>query len=182
MKVSIIYGWAEGPWQGKRLRKVLHDQGYHITKNPQEADIIIAHSGGCYMVPESGKANVVLLVGMPYWPGKHPFEGVKQKIRDEVRDTWWYKNMLFNTYYLFTRPRRWIKMRKAWQQNAIPQDNETVFVFVRNEEDQYAHPVHSIELAKEKDWNIEQVPGHHDHIWQYPEEYVDILKKHEDTA
>jgi hypothetical protein len=70
MKVFIAYGWPEGQWHGKQLRNDLIDCNYQITYSPEEADIIIAHSAGCYLLPNSLRAKLILLIGLPNWPNK----------------------------------------------------------------------------------------------------------------
>src|SRR5690349_1106305 len=119
-KVAIIYGWSEGPWHGKKLRQEISNAGFEIIKQPEKADIIIAHSGGCFMLPQQSRAHLVLLVGLPYWPGKHPVRSLRQKIKDETKNGWWLKKTYFNAYYFLTRPRRWFMMWRAWRALALP--------------------------------------------------------------
>jgi len=71
MNVCILYGIFEGSWHGKRLRLALSNQGFGISDNSSEADIIIAHSGGCLLIPTDAKARLILLVGLPYWSVNH---------------------------------------------------------------------------------------------------------------
>lgn len=68
MKAYIEYGWPEGKWHGKLLTKSLIASGYVMATSSSEADIIIAHSAGCYMIPPDSKAKVMLLIGIPNWP------------------------------------------------------------------------------------------------------------------
>ena len=177
-KVAIIYGWSEGPWQGKGLRQALIAASYEIINNPQEADIIIAHSGGCYMLPEKSRANLVLLVGLPYWPGRHPLESLKYKLREESKDWWWVRKTFFNTYYFFRHPLRWIKMWRAWKRFIFPPPTESMnIIVIRNELDHFMHPVKGALLATERGWHLDKVSGHHDDLWINPESYVKKVKE-----
>lgn len=176
MKVCIIYGWSEGPWQGKLLRTALHKSGFSITRRAQEADIIIAHSGGCYMLPDNSRAQLVLLVGLPYWRGKHPVRSLQEKLRSELRDMWWYKKTIFNTYYFFTRPRRWVRMWQNWSKQVLPQLDNVAVTLVRNEQDYFMHPTDSKSLADKHNWKMKTLQGLHDDIWNNPQPYVELIK------
>jgi hypothetical protein len=177
MKVAIIYGWAEGSWQGKRMRKLLRSQGYHITKNAKEADVIIAHSGGCYMLPEQSRAQQVILIGLPYWPDKHPLISLREKLRQELKDTWWYKKTLFNTYYLLSRPRRWVRMSRAFKQRVVPAYESCSIYLVRNEQDSFLHPQKVVEVADAHEWQLKLVDGLHDDLWLNPERYIELIRQ-----
>lgn len=176
MKVYISYGWSEGQRQGKALRRALHAAGYVVTKDAEIADVIIAHSGGCYMLPPQTKARLILMVGLPYWPDKHPVRSLQEKLRNEVRDMWWYKNTVFNMYYLFTRPARWIRMYRSWKRQMILNANNSLpVILVRNERDYFTHPTDVMDLADAKSWQLQTLPGHHDDLWVNPEPYVHII-------
>src|SRR5688572_18120710 len=99
MKVAIIYGWAEGHWHGHRLRKELKAAGLEYSHDPANADVIIAHSGGCYMLPDNSQANLVMLVGFPYYAGPHPIKFLPKKIKDEFKDLWWLRKTVYNILY-----------------------------------------------------------------------------------
>src|SRR5688572_11114756 len=110
MKVCILYGWAEGPAYGHRLRAALNQAGFEVTRQPKTADIIIAHSGGGFLLPVESKAKLVVLAGLPHWPGRHPLQSLPSKVRQEMRDLWWYRKTFLNSMYLLTRPHRWYVM------------------------------------------------------------------------
>lgn len=95
MNVFIGYGGFEGSWHGKKLRSALVDRGFSISRNCSDAEIIIAHSGGCFLVPESNCANIMILVGFPYWPGKSIASRIRHKTRIEDKDLLWFKKNFF---------------------------------------------------------------------------------------
>lgn len=178
MKVGISYGFAEGPAQAKKLIRLLKENGFNTTKRLERADIIIAHSGGCYLLPEKGKAEVVMLVGFPFWTDKNPRKGLAEKLAQEIKDLSWLRKTFFNTIYFFAWPQRWYHMYKAWQKVTLPQtSNYGSIISVRNEHDPFMHPIESEALATERGWKLHKLSGGHDDLWTNPQPYVDILLK-----
>lgn len=175
LKVAIKYGFSEGPWQGKKLRQELRQLGFSITKKPAEADIIIAHSGGCYMLPKQSQAKIVLLIGLPYNKTLHPSKSLLKKVRHDSKDYWWYKNLLFNSLYLFTHPIKWFRMWLVWKQSFIPGIETKQVIAVRNNDDPFVHPTDIVDLASDKGWRLKNLPGTHDDIWRNPQPYLDTL-------
>jgi hypothetical protein len=55
--VCIIYGLNEGAAMGRKLVRALKEAGFTITDDSAGADIILAHSGGCYLVPPTNRAR-----------------------------------------------------------------------------------------------------------------------------
>lgn len=49
--VALIPGFTEGKWHTKRFKRALVRRGYHFVLQADHADIVIAHSGGCYEIP-----------------------------------------------------------------------------------------------------------------------------------
>ena len=68
--VAILHGWAGGWWHVREFTKELHKKELKVVKNSRVADIIVAHSTGCYRLPEKSEAKLVVLLGPPYWPSK----------------------------------------------------------------------------------------------------------------
>lgn len=176
MKIGISYGFAEGHMQGKQLIKLLRQNGLSVTRKLTEADAIIAHSGGCYLLPEVGKAKVVMLIGFPYWTDKHPKQGLKEKLALEIKDRYWLKKTFFNSIYFVAWPRRWYRMWHAFQGANLPKATSfSSVISIRNENDPFMHPVESEVLAQERGWKVHKLAGGHDDLWHNPEQYVDIL-------
>lgn len=178
MNVGIIYGWSEGPWQGKLLRRSLHTAGYSITKDIETADILIAHSGGCYTLPDKTTARLILLVGLPFHPSQHPLVSLREKLRHEIKDWWWLKKTIHNMYYLLTRPLTWFRMWRAWKQTNLPTHENIEVIAIRNDQDNFMHPLDSVKLIEQKGWRLKKLRGHHDDIWRNPAPYVKIIKEY----
>src|SRR5664279_3252414 len=62
---GIVYGFLGGPAQGRKLDALLEAQDLKPAAKTQEADILIAHSAGCWLIPRNAKARLVVFVGMP---------------------------------------------------------------------------------------------------------------------
>jgi len=172
MKVAIIYGLAEGPWHGKRLRGALRRAGHTITTDPSEAEAIIAHSGGCYQLPDNLKASIILLVGLPYWPDKRISTSTNERFRLEPKSTWWLRKTGYNLYYSVTRPYHIVGIKRAYDRKKLPSTQATI-ILVRNRHDPYMHPSKRPIVAR--DWQNVDMSGHHDDLWANPTPYVKLL-------
>lgn len=178
MRVGISYGFAEGPGNARRMIKLLKSEGFSLTRKLSKADIIIAHSGGCFLIPENGRANIVMMIDIPYWPGKHPKVGLKEKVALEVKDRDWHKKSFINIIYLIAWPRRWYRMYKAWGNMRIPSStNYSSIIAVRDEHDTFMHPIESKVLAEKNGWQMHTIRGQHDDLWANPRPYVELLQK-----
>src|SRR4051812_13441361 len=111
VKVAIIYGWAEGSWQSRLFTDELTKRGLVLTKNVGEADVIIAHSSGCYLIPHDITAKLILLIGLPHWPGRSVASGIIHKLMAEMKHhrrdrslAWWLNKLAHNIWYIVTRP------------------------------------------------------------------------------
>lgn len=176
MKVGISYGFAEGPGNARLMIRLLKEQGFTITRKLSNADIIIAHSGGCFLIPENGKANFVMLIDLPYWPDKHLGLGLKEKLELEIKDMLWFKKSTVNLLYFIAWPTRWYRMWKGWKNMRIPNTaNYASVLAVRNEKDTFMHPVEGEMLAAKHGWETKILSGQHDDLWENPQHYINIL-------
>lgn len=64
--VAFLYGVTEGPQHSRRFRRELERAGYTITHDPAEAEIVIAHSGGCMLVPLEKPTQTTLFINPTY--------------------------------------------------------------------------------------------------------------------
>lgn len=177
MKVAIIYGWAEGPLVGRQLRRSLHAAGHTVTTKAEDADVIIAHSGGCFLLPARTSARVIILVGLPYWPERHPLANLPRKIIQDMRTAGWLQKTLANSYYLVTRPDRWLKMWRNWEKAMYPSYDLATIITVRNESDVFQNPVELAKFAFNQGWHTHFLPGEHDDLWSNPQPYVELINK-----
>lgn len=179
--VCILYGWGEGRRHGRRLRQELERLGYTICDSVNQADIIITHSGGMFLLPEKFTAKLLMFVGLPYWPNRHPAINLPKKIQFELNHL---KNprgavgkTLYNALYITINPRHNYKVWQGWKRGKIPDSEQADIVAVRNKYDAFMHPEHSLDLVEEREWKALSLPGTHDDLWLDPKPYVEILNK-----
>src|SRR5690348_14896227 len=106
--VALLYGFGEGTWHGRRFRSVLETQGFTVADQAEEADIVIAHSAGCFYLPQTSKKQLTVLIGPPYWPGRSMVANFLRKAVSDFRyyrthhliTAWWIKSF-HNGIYIF---------------------------------------------------------------------------------
>lgn len=175
MNIFISYGWPEGPWLGEKFIGSAQKAGHTIVSSMEQAEIVIAHSGGCFMLDPLQKTKTVLLIGLPCWPGRSLLKSTYRKIRSETKD----RNFMFKTaahvWYCSTRIRRWRTMYRNFKAFTLP-THQGVFL-IRNESDTYLNKIVARKLAEQKGWNYVEKTGGHDDLWESPEIYLKIIHK-----
>lgn len=178
-KVAIVYGWAEGPRHAKRFRALLRAEGFSITRKLEDADVLIAHSGGIFLLPANMRAELVMLVGVPYWPGKHPSKSLREKIKLELMNRgslrYLLRKSVFNCLYFVSKPVHHYRIWNSWRHNLYPTSKESSFIAVRNRHDTFTNHKEVFNLASNNNWNVVSLDGYHDDLWLHPESYVKIL-------
>lgn len=183
--VAFIYGFTEGEWHGKRFRKVLRENGYEIVYNPHVADIIIAHSGGCYHVPIDLKpSQKVLLINPTYWPGKplllralKMFGQLITAVRIGNRPLYQLQKTVHNLWYLVWHAdtnRDMVKRAHKFELPVEIKHNPTTLV--RNLHDPWLTPKLDDLKQINPQLRIVCMPGWHDHCWEFPEAYLHLLQ------
>ncbi len=182
--VAIIYGWAEGRWQSKRFVKTLIKNGFEITDNIQKANVIFAHSSGCYLVPVGTKAELIVLVGLPFWPGRSLASSIVRKLVMEIKYHrrhkgfgWWLNKMSHNSWYIITRPQATYYGITRHKVGNLPSGQNTKVLLVRPSDDTTHHPEATKKLEPAKNYKYIELPGAHDDCWMEPKPYVDLLLK-----
>jgi len=186
----MIYGFAEGPWQGKRFCAELTRQGFKTTEDPTKADIVIAHSGGCFMLPEPNGHQLTVLMNPPYWPGKPLTLSAVQSLwwnaetfAKEGAFGFWLKKVCWNTWYIFRYPTksRWI-IRHAHKRELHQAINQRRTLIIRSNQDNWLAPNASNVIAEHADFTYRELPGIHDDCWLHPAPYIEVLKSVYDTG
>jgi hypothetical protein len=178
---DISYGFLGGPAHSRKLRELLAAQGLTPVKPSAEPDIIIAHSGGCWLIPEASLARLVIFIGMPlahdnprhiYWQVNRQnvlaaAKGLKlMKLLDGI---------IFNLYYALTQPRR---NRAIMRQVRDPRPSilpQASHVFIANQHDPWPASKQLDDLLKTQDWAFIGLPGAHNDIWEHPDRYAAII-------
>jgi len=183
-KVKILYGVVSGERLGRRLRREIRNAGFSITKDRDEADIIMAHSAGCFWLHDVRPEQKLLLIDPPYWPGKTVRERVKVKADANIhfrrygygRRRWLAKN-LWGVYYAVRDFNRTVRVAK----HAGQYDLETIIgdrqaTLVRNEHDAWLTPDLGELKRTHPQLRVVTLPGEHDDWFFNPKPYAELLK------
>ncbi len=174
-----MYGFSEGPWFGRKLRKQLDSRGYTTTRDVRGADIIIAHSAACYLVPQNARAKLVLHLGYTYWPGRTLFDSLKMTLRYDYHSypfaTWLTNSVVHGAYTLNLA--QTIRMIPGWRDplRALDKLAPARHIFVRNQHDTYCEPTALVQATNTAHTYV-SMPGGHNHLWDNPEAYVNLLQ------
>lgn len=180
--VFISYGFAEGDWNSRLLHEELREYDHTITTDISNADVVIAHSGGCFLVPAEKQYDLLLLVNTTYWPERSIFTRIRNKISKDTAHTCkqygvvaWLNKTVRNIGYGLVHPGRARAMYIGMKGSSVPTVNARRIVVIRNRNDpwlsQSFHEVFTIPEA-----TFISLPGEHDDIWENPERYVQLLK------
>lgn len=177
MKLAVIHGFAEGPYISRSFRRAVAAGGFSFTTNPHQADLLLAHSGGCFLVPQGIKSAYLILINPPYWPGRHPLRGVGHKVIHERKDMFWLQKTILNCLYAVAHPAQWVRMEQAIrrQQWPQPEPQQTVIV-IRSADDSFSQSEQLREYISARGWVYQELPGDHDELWRNPQPYVELLQ------
>lgn len=176
--VAILPGFAEGLHHARQLTNTLESAGYKVVDNASSADIIIAHSGGCYLLPEQNRAKAVFHVGYPYWPGRSILRAACMKIADEYRQLpflYWMRDNVVNVLHMLLILNSW---RTTWgyaNRVRILQNLPAGQTFVVNQSDSYTQ-LEALRDVAGANHTYLTLPGYHDDLWDNPKLYVNLLK------
>jgi len=183
--VSILHGWAGGKWHTKEFVKSLKDAGFLISGNPSSADIIIAHSTGCYRLPTASKASLIVLMGPPYWPNKSIFKRLLNKKHHDnklsaqkVSRGYVFKKTLWEAIYVFAKPSYTaVALRNHRNLSSLENIMNKKILLIRNSDDCFCSS--EIHQAAKKYPNIRylQLAGAHDDFYLNHAPYVDLIKQ-----
>ncbi len=183
--VAISYGWSGGKWHTKNFANSLKEAGFKLINGINKADIIIAHSAGCYRLPKSSRASLVILIGPPYWPEKSIARRLLKKIRSDTRHiikhhgiSYTIKKFIWAIIYILLKPSLTIAaLINHRRLDFLEELKDRKVIMVRNEEDHTCSP--DIETAVKKLAHVHylKMPGHHDDYYTNPQPYIDLLLK-----
>lgn len=180
--VAIIHGWAEGEWQSRQFRQQLIDNGFSVSSDIKSADIIFAHSSGCFLVPPEVKAKTIILVGPPYWPHRHLATSVLTKLFKEVtvhRHTqpfsWWLNKLAHNLWYIIANPQASLRVITDHKLTNLPSPSRHQVILIRPADDTFTHP-NIQKLLADQNYTFITLPGAHDDCWLDSQTYIDLIK------
>jgi len=146
--VAILHGWAGGPKRGKQFTRNLEAAGFRVVKKAERADFVIAHSTGCYFLPKNIKAELVVCINPPYWPGEPIVERWIRMDKNEAKflikrfgPGTFLRNKFWEIYYVFAKPRyTWSVLKNQSHLEFLDQLSDKQMILVRNKEDEFCSP------------------------------------------
>jgi hypothetical protein len=183
--VAILEGWAGGPKLTTKLRKELAVKGFAVSNNLINADIVVAHSTGCYMLPRDIKAKLLIFIDPPYWPGRSIVGRWIDLLKSDT-------SLLFNgltlfdflvkkfweTFYIFAKPSfTWSVIKNQSQLGFLDKHKGMRLVLVRNKDDQFCSPQIKARLSAYNNVRYKELPGDHEDYYSNPAPYIDLILK-----
>ncbi len=183
--VVIQYGIAAGQRQGVRLRKCLRQAGYEVIRDPAKADIILAHSAGCFELPLAPTTQKLLLINPSYWPGRTPWQRGRKRIRSNLRYrkynyplAYWLQRNAWGWFYLLRdlKRSRWI-FKHVYEYDLEQAIRNHRAILVRNDDDDWL--TDDLDYLDEANpgLTIVRIPGDHDDLLFNPAPYVALLRR-----
>jgi hypothetical protein len=174
---AICYGFLESGPHGRRLRRRLGEQGYKKA-GPAAADIIIAHSAGCWLIPKSAKPRLVIYAGMPLQMANPRRAWLQANLaslrRGNIKRN--LKTRAKNTASIVRHPLRNLDIFRHPKigRPAVFPDAQTVFI--ANRYDPWPRTDLLDEFAATQPWSFISLPGGHDDVWEHSDRYAAIIK------
>lgn len=180
--VAIIHGWAEGKRLSKRFADILTKRGFKVVNDPAVADVVFAHSLGCYLLPPDSKARRVLLVGVPLVPTERLPVALVRKLAKEARHHrahdelgWWYKKLAYGFWCAVTKPHHIYYLFSKRNSTYLPNADDRRVLVVRPTDDPFM-PAETNHLLEKRGYRRVELEGMHDDCWLDPEMYADLLE------
>lgn len=184
-KLAFVHGWAEGAWSASRLAKSFKDAGFDLVPDPRTADVIISHSAGCYCSCGYSNAKLIVLIGLPLWPGKPVLISLIQKLVLEVAQhrsgelAWFSSKLGHNALYILANPLSLVVFfANKWRRKLPRPSQHQKILLIRNQNDRFSEPAACKKIAQELGYEYIEMPGLHDDCWIYPDAYVKKVKEY----
>ncbi|HVS79056.1 MAG TPA: hypothetical protein VHD84_02070 [Candidatus Saccharimonadales bacterium] len=183
--VAVVEGWAGGPRLSRKFRQALEKSGFKLTRKVAAADIIFAHSTGCYLLPVQNQAELIVALDPPYWPGR----AITRRWLDLMKtDTTLLKSgagagsfvskKLWEIYYIFAKPRfTWSVLKNQSHLDFLDKHKGQKVILARNQGDEFCSPLIRERLKKYKNVKYVELPGNHEDYYVNPKSYIDLLLK-----
>lgn len=187
LSVAILYGFGEGKWHGRGLRKALQTTGFTMAASPETADIIIAHSGGMYSLPKNTAGKTIFIIAPScgkarrtwfHTQGAKVWQDMRYFLHSGLFIQWFYKSFWNGVYVIAQIPRLstlWHIHQEHQAGLPITGTSTTIITF---KDDPWSGYITTQELAKHPTYTFIEMDAIHDDIWLRPELYVELLQQH----
>jgi hypothetical protein len=183
-RVAIIPGVATGwkPW--RHFAACLQQAGYKIVRDSEEADIIIAHSAGCFWLPQGPTHQRLLLIDPPYWPGRSVRQRTLSRLKSNANFrahgysfVWWLWRNLWGAYTAareLNHTRDILRHVRVFDLDATLTNH--VAILVRNHHDDWLTSDLEPLAQRHPQLTIVQLPGDHEDCMHHPQAYIKLLE------
>lgn len=176
---AICPGLFGGVAHTRGLIRLLTKAGYRSAATLEQADIVIAHSAGCWLIPPNVKPKLVVYIGMPL-AQTNPWKSWFAANANQFRGGALYDLavLLKDVYYALLQPKRnlqIIRMAKHAESIIIPGAHA---IFIANQHDPWPRGSALQTYVDTKSWAFISLPGSHDDIWQHPARYATIIDRY----
>ncbi|HXY18321.1 MAG TPA: hypothetical protein VEH48_02795 [Candidatus Nitrosopolaris sp.] len=182
--VAIIYGWTGGSWSTRHFRDELQKAGFKVISNREKANIIIAHSAGCYRVPDKTSAQLILLIGVAYWPEKRLRSRAMNRFINGLKEDrdrgvlYIFHRFMWQLFYAIIRPGDIvISLRNHKSLDFLEKLKDKRIILIRNSRDEYCSPNIARSITKYSNIKFVELLGLHDDYYTNPKPYIDLLLK-----
>lgn len=181
LSFAISYGFLGRPAHGKQISRLLRHEGYIPAPDIASADIVLAHSAGCWLINDMTQAKLVIYVGMPLAqdrPRQTFRRASSRNIHTFISNRHFLSVLkigLYSLYYGLRQPVRNLEIVKAVKNAQFNINPDTCTVFIANRHDPWPQSVRLQQYLKKQDWAFVSLPGSHDNVWEHPERYVAII-------
>lgn len=179
--VAIIHGWAGGNWLFKDFTLELRQAGFSLIKDAKRADVIIAHSAGCYRLPKRDSAKLIMLVNLPYWPEIR----LRHRLKSH-RQTYWQQlkrnksrfsfivHLIKSFVSVLFHPALFVATLTSHHSLDVLNRPERI-ILVRNQEDAFCSPEIDKVVTAFTNVKFVELPGYHDDLHDNSRPYVDLI-------
>jgi hypothetical protein len=177
LSFAISYGFVGGKLHSRGLLKRMHEAGFQATSLKQ-ADVIIAHSAGCWLIPKQAKPKLIVYIGMPLATDK-PQETWRKAVKSGYTNNSLKRSLKVtskNVFYGLKQPGRNLNIITSASKSAPVIFEGVPGIFITNRHDPWPQAARLDEFTRTRPWSFINLTGSHDDIWDHPDRYVDIIK------
>lgn len=181
---GISYGLFSGPSHAKHFTQKMEQAGYKPAP-PEAADIVIAHSAGCWQVQPDFKAKLVIYVGLPLAlenPKRTWVKANKPLLKKLTIGPNRRRTARFARHYIrygLSQPKRNARIIRNAKQSVAQPPSHAKVVCIANQHDAWMEsPTQLDHYAASRDWDFIGLPGSHNTVWHRPELVIPIINHH----
>ncbi len=174
MKIALINGLMEGRYTSRALGRCFENAGHSFVAL-DDADIIIAHSGGWLSIDQHESRKIILINpgcnNPPHWR-KRFSDRARYDIRSRAYlDRRYPYERILNLFYLIVYFPRWMRMLTQYKTMDIHLFRKDHVVIIQTSDESW------FDSSLSNSFLIMRIDGDHDDCWHNPEKYVSLVEK-----